>query len=407
MIPLLSGCARDIGTETGEWEAVTETVGNITTVRTISGSVWGDRAHLVEEASIGVVEGEDPYILGNVSGMAASEDRIYVLDWSVPVLRMYDSEGQHRKDIGRAGDGPGEFRMPWSLNLDTSSGQIFIRDGSLMRINVYSSEGEPIGHIRLSFGLMTTDPMVITDGGLVYTPALIRGATGRRDAMVAYTLKGAAGDTIFAPEFDYETPSVEYLDDEGEPIDTEVPFVPTGIWALTPDLAVASGLNDQYHFEISHRDRSMTVIERNVEPVQLLSEEKDWYRRRLIARIHRTDPGWSWKGTPIPDTKPLFDDIIPDRNDRIWVLRKGEGIYLKSCNEEAETYREFRDNPCWRDSYSFDVFEITGRFLGSIPAPDGIRDYPKTYILDDLVLLHVQDQDGVSRIKRYCLIIEE
>jgi len=291
LIASMSGCARDTGTETGDWQAVTETAGNTTTVRTISGSVWGDRAHLVEEASIGVAEGEDPYILGNVSGMVASEDRIYLLDWSVPVLRMYDVEGQHLKDIGRAGSGPGEFLMPWSLNVNISNGQVFVRDGSQMRINVYSPEGETLGHIGLRFGLMTTDPMVITSEGLVYTPALIRGVTGRRDAMVAYTLEGAAGDTIMAPEFDYESLTVEYLDDEGEPVDDEVPFAPSGIWALTPDLEIISGIANEYRLEIRQRDGNVTLIERTVEPVPIYPEEKDWYRRRLIANIHRTDPG--------------------------------------------------------------------------------------------------------------------
>ncbi len=401
------GCARDTSTESGDWEAVTETVGNVTTVRTTSGSVWGDYVHLVEEASIGVADGESPYVLGNVTGMIASEDRICVLDWSVPVLRMYNSEGRHLKDIGRAGDGPGEFRMPWSLNLDTSTGQIFVRDDGQARINVYSPEGVPVEHLRLGFGLMTTDPMVITGEGIVYTPALIRGAAERRDAMVAYTLKGAAGDTILAPQFNYEAPSVEYLDDEGEPTSTEVPFTPAGIWALTPDLAVVSGMNNKYRFEIRHRDGSVTVIERNVEPVSLFPEERDWYRRRLIASIHRTDPGWSWKGAPLPDTKPFFDDLIPDRTGRIWVLRQGEGVHLEEGNEGAESYREFRDSPCWRNSHFFDVFEITGRFLGSIEAPEGIRGYPIPFIMDDLVLLHVQDRDGVSRVKRYHLAITE
>ena len=381
LVASLSGCARDTDTdtETGDWQAVTETVGNITTVRTISGSVWGEGMRLVEEASIGVSEGEDPYILGDISGMAMSGDKIYVLDWSVPVLRMYDLEGQHIKDIGRAGSGPGEFRMPWSLSADPANGRIYVRDDGQMRINVYSTNGDILGHIQLSFGLMTTDPMVISSESNVYTPILIRGSSGSQDAMAAYSLNGAVGDTIVAPALDYEPPTLEYLDDEGETFSTAVPFTPEALWVLTPNLEIVSGIANEYRLEIRNLDGEVTVIERTIEPVSMHPEEKDWYRRRLIASIHRTDPGWRWRGTPIPDAKPFFDAVVPDRNNRIWLLRRGEGFYLEGCNEEAEAYPEFRNNPCWRDSYFFDVFETTGRFLGSVQAPDGIRTYPEPF----------------------------
>lgn len=58
------------------WRASIDTVGSFTTVRTLSGSVWQDTASLLEEASIGALEGTEAYLLGNVVGVAAQGDRI-------------------------------------------------------------------------------------------------------------------------------------------------------------------------------------------------------------------------------------------------------------------------------------------------------------------------------------------
>ena len=62
----LVGCVGPIepaGTD-GTWVGTITTEGNLTTVVNESGSVWGGTATLVEEASIGVETGEDPYMLG-------------------------------------------------------------------------------------------------------------------------------------------------------------------------------------------------------------------------------------------------------------------------------------------------------------------------------------------------------
>ena len=49
---------------------------------------------------------------GDISGLAANDDYIYVGDGSVPVIRVYDYAGQHVFDIGREGQGPQDRRDP-------------------------------------------------------------------------------------------------------------------------------------------------------------------------------------------------------------------------------------------------------------------------------------------------------
>ncbi len=99
----------------GTWVGTITTEGNVTTVVNESGSVWGGTASLVEEASIGVESGPDEYLFGQIGGVWADEDRIYVADYQVPAVRVYDTSGQYLFDIGRRGQGPGEYEEPWSV----------------------------------------------------------------------------------------------------------------------------------------------------------------------------------------------------------------------------------------------------------------------------------------------------
>ena len=92
---LVVGCSgRSTG---GGWVHETVDDGSIRTVRTVSGSVWGGHGHLVEEASIGVVEGADEYMLGRVRSLFVHDEQIYVLDNQVPILRIYDLAGNIRR----------------------------------------------------------------------------------------------------------------------------------------------------------------------------------------------------------------------------------------------------------------------------------------------------------------------
>jgi len=105
----MPGCGAGERTSAGAWRAVTDTIGDTIVVRTVSGSVWGGPAELAEEVRIGVFEGEDVYLLGSVSALAADEDGyIYVVDSQVPALRKYGPDGRYVATFGREGGGPGE-----------------------------------------------------------------------------------------------------------------------------------------------------------------------------------------------------------------------------------------------------------------------------------------------------------
>jgi hypothetical protein len=105
----LVACGGESGGPGAEvWRASVDTAGDTITVRTLSGSVWGDTATLVAEVTIGTLDGADEYLIGDPVAIAVGADGvIYMLDQQVPVVRAYAPDGTWLRDMGREGGGPG------------------------------------------------------------------------------------------------------------------------------------------------------------------------------------------------------------------------------------------------------------------------------------------------------------
>jgi len=393
---------------TGEgWRHEIATEGNVKTVRTLGGSVWGGTARLVEEASIGVIDGADEYMLGQVVSICSHGDRIYVLDRQVPTLRVYDLQGVFIRNIGRKGGGPGEYDQPTSVRVNLVDGRIFVRDGNQGRLNVYTPDGEPLDTWPLRSGFMTSNQLVVTPEGEVMTYVW-----GRQDedsgqflsGMAALGPEGATGDTLFEPVFDFEEWTIEYRD-ENSWIMNRVPFAPTAVWTISPLRRVIGGVSTDYRLQIFHPDGAITVIEKEWERVEIAPAEKRWYRAEATANMRGMAPGWVWNGKPIPDYRPPFNDILTDADGRIWVRCAGAGIHIEDGVDDPKDRSDFYRRPAWKEFFTLEVFDLDGRFLGPVGIPEGLRTYPEPYIRGDMVLALVEGADGVPFVKRFRLVL--
>ena len=167
-----AGCGSDEpapAPDHSAWDGTITTEGETTIVRTLSGSVWRS-ARLVEEASIGTADGEDPYVFSQIRSIAADAERIYVVDTLANAVRVYDAAGNYLMDLGRPGDGPGELRRPWAVGIVGDS-RILVRDRAQGRVHAFSPEGEFLGDFRVSGAARTT----ISAGGTVYVHGWIPG----------------------------------------------------------------------------------------------------------------------------------------------------------------------------------------------------------------------------------------
>ena len=125
-------------------------VGDTLTVFTVSGQVWPHEMTPSVDLSIGVLEGDPSFIFGEVTRLA--EDRaggIYVFDRQAPLIRHYNSVGEHIGDVGGAGDGPGEYRSR-SLGMAVDpEGILYVSDWGNGRINRYLPSGDALDSWRV------------------------------------------------------------------------------------------------------------------------------------------------------------------------------------------------------------------------------------------------------------------
>jgi hypothetical protein len=405
----LSACTAEpagpVDSVDGQWRGTITTEGGITTVVNESGSVWGGTARLIEEASIGVDQGDDEYMLGYISGIVANDDWIFVLDGQVPIVRVYDHNGNHDRDIGRAGQGPGEFEQPLDVGL-LPDGRLVVRQPA--RLDLFYPDGRVSDTWPINSGFYSTKDMVIGADGTVYIPDRIREGddfTDQRSSMQAIGPAGPTGDPIPAPDLEVEQNQLVASFAGGGMLSMNVPFAPSLQWTLLPNGTMIGGVNDTYAFQMSYLDGTARRVEKSYEPVPVPPEEAESRTRSITARLRRSDPDWRWNGPPIPDTKPAYWNLIPDRSGRIWVLRTVETKRLADCEEDSPETVQTRPRSCWESVDGLDVFDGSGRYLGDVEIPPGVEFTPTPFIKDDLVIAAFEDDLGIPMVKRYRLVL--
>ena len=402
------------GRDAVEWHGTVSTEGAVTTVRTDSGSVW-KAAELVETASIGMIVGEDAYVFSQVTSVSATADRIYVLDGPMATVRVYDVDGRHLRDIGRPGDGPGEFRRPWALAI-VDGERLLVRDRAQGRVHELSLDGELLGDFRVGGAART----VFADDGVVYVHNWLPSQDGetRRLGMLSYGPDGP-GAPIPIPQ---STAEPEYVPVDGRFLElgagtaaqqgltfnvNEVPFTPQPLWWLASDASMVTGYPDTYRFERLAPDGTVLRVEKNWQPVTVHPDEADWYRSRLLMFWRALIPEFIWQAADVPDHKRAYMALVPDRDGRTWVIREVAGEEIADCDEEPEDMNGYVERPCWRQPYVLEGFAPDGRYLGQVALPDGLRFSVQPYIRGNQVVAVFEDEAGAIMVKHLRLEVSE
>ncbi len=106
---------------------------------------------------------ESPIAL--ISGASWDGGSIAIADGSEGNAKLFDSDGSLIAAMGRSGEGPGEFRSARHPQL--LDGQLYMADGQLGRVSVWTGGGELEREIDFRFGFVS-DFAVLPDGRLVF-----------------------------------------------------------------------------------------------------------------------------------------------------------------------------------------------------------------------------------------------
>jgi hypothetical protein len=157
---------------------------------------------------------------------------------------------------------------------------------------------------------------------------------------------------------------------------------PSLIAALSPLGYFVTGSPGRYSFDIHRPGSPVLRVEREHTPVQLSRAERseweamaDYLSKQPIGMIMRTVNGRpdTLKGPTmrytVPSLKPAYRTISFDTEGTIWIER-----YVPAQQRPEPTRPPNSERPPlrWYEPRTFDLFEPSGRFLGTVTAPQNV-----------------------------------
>jgi hypothetical protein len=335
---------------------------------------------------IGTLDGDEPYQLFRVSGIAQFADgAIAVGNGGSHEIRVFDRHGRFLRAFGREGEGPGEFKGLSGIIVVDDAVHVF--DWSLDRVSIF----DPDGTFQRSYRVMLPggDPPMVVDGladgswlvtkSFAFSPSNISAVV--RDTLPYLLVRSEGADVDSLGLF----PGIEFFV-YGNERQTSASSLVFGRMTLaaTGDERVAIGANDRYEVAIysldgrlerlirrAHVPRAVTQADIDAGKAKRLEEGTDPNFRRQVEQLYLE--------MPIPETMPAFDELRLDALGMLWVRDP-----LSPVDRHA----------------TWHVYDVDGRWLGIVTTPTdlGLRE-----IGDDGVLATWKDEHDVEHVRVYRL----
>ncbi len=335
--------------------------------------VWGDSVRLVEEVELGALEGERHEVFGRVTGVVGLADgTTIVADELASALYVFGPDGTFLRQLGRSGEGPGEFGRISSLAA-VSGSRVAVQDVRGGRVSVYEPTGALSTDFRMPTGLYSVFETFSTDGrGQYYGRTTVRDPSeppvqfdeDPRHAWVRYSTDGELMDSLPVPEANPEGPRYTVITPDGP----RFPYTVETVSAIGWSGSIVWGRNDRYAIHWLLDDGRVVQLTRAAERLSATDGERQQFEQISSYFARRNDSSHP----PVPSVKPFFRRILVDAVGRIWVERYTKGYRYDYSASEVEERGE-RPLISWREAQVFDVYEAQGRFMGTIRLPTRVQ----------------------------------
>jgi hypothetical protein len=336
---------------------------------------WGEGARLVEEIRIGSVDGSEEYTFGRITGVAIGpEGSVYVGDDQIPVIRQFRSDGTWFRNIGRKGQGPGEYSsIDGMRSLDGRT--LSILDQRNGRVTTYL-DAEYHSSFPSRSGLFSADVFAVDTAGVSYVRTVLRDPgpgqlpTSRSDSdygWVRMTTDGEVLDTLLSPPEESVGGGFVLAGKGGY----YRPFTVMTLSTVSSHGYLLTARNDEYAVHRPLPDGRILRIGRDAERVAVKPAEKAQWEA-WADRFRQNGGavgGLNSKIGSIPGTKPYIRHLMADDDGRVWVATYAEAIF-KPYSEAERARHGDRPGMEWNQPLVWEVFEPRGQFLGRLTLPD-------------------------------------
>ncbi|MCJ7627150.1 MAG: hypothetical protein MUO50_02065 [Longimicrobiales bacterium] len=318
--------------------------------------VWGAAPRLVEEVRIGSLDGAEEYTFGMIGGVAVMEDgTIWVGDRHLSAIRKYGPDGAYTGQIGRKGEGPGEFSYPFGMRV-LPDGRVAVWDDGAIRISLFSAAGDFLDSFRPNTFMMGStlfEEFEVDPEGNLYIIA--RSGAFSDEPKSTFWIKTRPDGQVLDSIFLSGSSSTGIID----PVRKQVTLSPLGY--------LVTAINSEYAIEYPDQPGTVRRIEREWVPVRYERSERG--EKQRLEEVFAERNGKSPRR--IPRDKPAFSIIWIDSAGRFWVQMQAPGYFeTETPGEEAlrEKYNGLKRE--WREPFVCEVIEPNGRYLGRLVFPN-------------------------------------
>ena len=334
-------------------------------------------------ASIGVLDGEDPYMLHYATDATKlSDGRIVVANGGDGQLRVFDAQGNHLATWGGEGEGPGEFSGLREVARWTGD-SIVAWSAPRMGISIFDSDGNYGRTFRLADAAVWFWPESVTPGASI----LAIHSPEEADTVVVHLRDGEGRLKSSFGTFPHAEP---YIVGDGEYGKLYwKTFGRRALWTPWGD-RVAIGDTRRYEIRAFRADGSLErIVRRDHAPRTPTPGDVD---ADIEARVQRNTRGVEsdseadgyrerrrreYGAVPVAEHFPAFQSIMTDAADHLWV-------------EEYEAPTDDFATRLWT------VFDPEGQVVGFFETP---RDWLVYEIGEDYILVWTQDELDVETMQ--------
>jgi len=372
-----SGCQK----QQAGWKGKIETIDGVKVVHNFEPDAEQSfkSVEFIVDLSVGEIEGDENYMFNDPRDIDAdNEGNIYVLDTRACTIKKYNPEGKYLRNIGRVGEGPGEFQRPRRLCI-SREGNIFVADWNTDKIHILNSEGkfERASHLAsLDLISVTGNEELIAgyrhyeeeNNKLKYFYKVGKYDPQKEEIHDFYTQKQLRTARVSDGTFTFEYPL----------------FVR---WDINSKDQIIIATANTYEMKVFTPDGSLLnkyILDVNPIPVTGEAERKiSEILKRIRTGLGVDDP----ETRKIVEYYPVFNCISIDEKDRIWVERY---------------------DPYWRDKTRkeiiFDVFSAEGKF--SFTTKIEMDIYPQLKFKNGYIYTLARDESGYRKALRLRMVEE-
>jgi len=338
-----------------QWKGKIATEGGLKVIKNPDKPLYGEiKYELEEDLQIGK-ENDDHYIFQQITDVKTDDEgNIYVCDVRGARIQKYDENGVYLQTIGKKGQGPGEFEMPFDLFVQPKTGLLFVRDG--LRVKWFAKDGKYQKEVVLrSFPTQFS----VDEDGYFW---LVMSRRTEKESLKALERVGAKGETLVSVA---AFPYVIYTKRTGE----------NAMMSLTTgyeyDLQFTKVDENQFIYGYSEK-YELNVVDKQGKALFKVTKEESPHG---FAAGEVKGPA----AEVLPKYKPFFYTLLTDNLGRIYVNKSN---VLGTRGKPKE----------------FDIFSKDGYFLYKTELPYGRQFSIKNGYL---YARHVLEDEGLEVVKRY------